>query len=70
MSHGGGGGHVGGGGHHGGFGGHHQHHHTPAGAPGFVPAGSGRGARPGRVRWPLAIVFGIAVVVLILALAH
>ena len=60
MSH--GGGHVGGGGHYGG--GYHQ----GAGGDNYVP--TGRGRRPGPRRTLVALLFGVAVVILVLLLAH
>jgi hypothetical protein len=57
-----GGGHTGGG-HYGGS------HHDPGGQPGFTP-GSGRGRGPTPTRFILALLFGIARVVVILALSH
>jgi hypothetical protein len=59
MSH--GGGHVGGG-HYGGA------HHGSGGQPDFVPGGGPR--RPSAGRLALALLFGVAVVVLILVLSH
>lgn len=59
MSH--GGGHLGGGGHYGGA------HHSTDGA--YVPTGR-RGRRPGPGRLLFALLFGVAVVVVILLVGH